>query len=120
LDDEIKIEKCWSDIEKQPNIHYVIGELDGKIVSSCFLVVIPHFARMGKPYGLIENVITHEFHRGRGFATEVLKYAIKVARKNNCFQIMLLTGNKSDEVTKLYEKVGFEKGIKTGFIIQTQ
>lgn len=116
LSDESVVQKCWSKISSLRNIHYFIGEYENKIVTSCFLIVIPHFARAGKPYGLIENVITDSSYRGKGFATSLLKHALESAWKNECFQVMLLTGNKKKEATKLYEKVGFQQGIKTGFI----
>lgn len=106
---------CWQSILENQNLHYFVGELDGKVVTSCFLAVIPHLAS-GKPYGLVENVITDEKYRKRGYATALLQYTLQIAWRNNCCQVMLLTGSKDESTLRFYEKAGFKREIKTGFI----
>ncbi|HJO92961.1 MAG TPA: GNAT family N-acetyltransferase [Victivallales bacterium] len=105
----------WNEILENKNILFFIGKSNGKIVASCFLMIIPQMARQGMPYGLIENVITHPDYRKSGYASQLLQHSIQAAWKHNCFQVMLLTGNK--ETHKFYTKNGFTKDRKTGFII---
>ena len=68
-----------------------------------------------EPEKLIENVVTHEKFRRKGYATEVLKNALAYAWKNRCYKTMLLTGSKNPGIHDFYEKVGFRKDIKMGF-----
>src|SRR5438270_691604 len=49
-----------------------VGVAERAIATSCTLIVIPNLTRGGKPYGLIENVVTHADFRGRGFGKRVL------------------------------------------------
>ena len=91
-------------------------EYGGKIVSSCVCVVVPNLTRGVRPYAFIENVVTHADHRGRGFAGECLMHAKRIARENNCYKMMLLTGSKSEETLRFYEKAGFNSSDKTAFI----
>ncbi|MCP4181682.1 MAG: GNAT family N-acetyltransferase [bacterium] len=105
----------WKNILNNETIFFFIGETEGKIVASCFLMIIPQLARQGMSYGLIENVITHPDYRKFGFASKLIQHSVQTAWKNNCFQVMLLTGNKDSH--KFYIKNGFSKDRKTGFII---
>ena len=43
---------------------------------------------------LLENVVTNDEYRGKGYATECLNYVKEIAIKNNCYKMMLLTGTK--------------------------
>ncbi|KKK40409.1 MAG: Acetyltransferase (GNAT) family protein [Candidatus Lokiarchaeum sp. GC14_75] len=116
LPEKSKLESIWEEITANPLLHYFVVEHNNKIVSSCSLSVIPNLTRGGRPYGLIENVVTHTEYRRRGFGTSCLQFAVEIAWKNKCYKVMLLTGSKDPSIHHLYEKVGFKKGIKTGFV----
>ena len=110
------LRKTWMQIIQDPNHHLIVNELDGKIVSSCVCVIIPNLTRNVRPYAFIENVVTHEDYRGRGYAGECMDYAWKVAEKENCYKMMLLTGSKRAETLRFYEKAGYNSSDKTDFI----
>ncbi len=112
------INKLWDKIFNDPNRYYFVVEVDGVLVSSSTLVIIDNLTRSGRPFGLIENVVTHKEYRKRGYGTAILHKALEVAKNNDCYKVVLLTGRKEESVLRFYERVGFEKGIKTGFIIR--
>ena len=111
-----ELKKIWNSIYNDPNLYYIVFEVDGKIVSSCNISIIKNLTRNLCSYGLIENVITDLNYRKKGYATKVLNMAIEIAKDNNCYKVMLLTGSKKDETLRFYEQAGFIRGVKTGFI----
>jgi ribosomal protein S18 acetylase RimI-like enzyme len=106
----------WDQIVSDPKLLYFVGDLDGTLVASCSLTLVPNLTRGARPYGLIENVITHVDYRKRGFGTKLLRHALGVAWEHDCYKVMLLTGHKDEAVLRFYERAGFLRGIKTGFI----
>jgi len=116
LKKEGNIIELWKEILNDPFLYYFGLEKDGKIVSSCTLTAIKSSTRGGKPYGLIEYVITDSTYRKRGYGTAIINKAVEVAKEKNCYKVMLLTGRKEESTLRFYEPVGFEREIKTGFI----
>ncbi|NMA83017.1 MAG: GNAT family N-acetyltransferase [Epulopiscium sp.] len=108
--------KLWDEIFNDQSLQYIVLEVDEQIVSSCTLAIIKNLTRGARTYGLIENVVTHTEHRNRGYGTKVLEKAVSVARDSGCYKVMLLTGSKKEETLRFYEKAGFERETKTGFI----
>lgn len=106
----------WEQIISDPNHHLIVNEVEGKIVSSCVCVIIPNLTRNVRSYAFIENVVTHENYRKRGYAGECLDYARQIAEKENCYKMMLLTGSKKPETLRFYEKAGYNSNDKTAFI----
>ena len=94
-----------------------VGTLDGAIVASCTLIVIPNLTRGGRPYGLIENVVTHAAHRGHGYGKQLLRAAVASAWEANCYKVMLMTGSRKPSTLAFYAAAGFEQS-KTGFQVR--
>jgi GNAT superfamily N-acetyltransferase len=101
-------------INQIPGSTVLLGLLHDELVASCTLIVIPNLTNGGKPYGLIENVVTDARHRGQGYGTRILRAAVAAAWEAGCYKVMLLTGSKQPSTLKFYENAGFEQS-KTGF-----
>lgn len=106
----------WRQILEDENHHLIVNEMDGKIVSSCVCVIIPNLTRNVRPYAFVENVVTHTGFRNRGLASECLEYAKQIAKKRNCYKMMLLTGSKKKETLDFYRGAGYNSIDKTAFI----
>ena len=94
------------------------GVFEESMVSTCNLTIIPNLTRAGRPYGLIENVVTHTDHRRKGYGKAVLNHALAYAKNRNCYKVMLLTGSKNEGTYRFYESVGFDRHAKQGFVIR--
>ena len=108
--------EIWVPIVQDPNQHFLGAYWNGSLVSTCTLIVVPNLTRGGRPYALIENVVTHPDYRRRGLGKAVLEHALAAAWKQNCYKVMLLTGSKNEATLRFYENAGFQRGIKTGFV----
>lgn len=107
---------AWESILTDPNHHLILGEVQGKIVSSCVCVIIPNLTRNARPYAFVENVVTHGEYRGKGYASACLEYAKKIAQENNCYKMMLLTGSKEERTLDFYRNAGYNSSDKTAFV----
>lgn len=110
------LRSTWKTIVQDKNHHIIVNVVDGKIVSSCVCVIIPNLTRNVRPYAFIENVVTHKDYRAKGYATECLNLAKQIAKAENCYKMMLLTGSKKESTKKFYEHAGYNSSDKTAFI----
>ncbi len=110
------VERLWQRILADSQLHYLVAEAAGQLVSSCTLAIIPNLTRNARPYGLIENVVTHPDFRRQGIGTRILHAALELAWAQDCYKVMLLTSRKDEATLRFYQQAGFEAGVKTGFI----
>ena len=114
--DSEHLQNTWARICNDNNHHIIVCEVEGKLVSSCVCVIIPNLTRNVRPYAFIENVVTHDDYRGKGYATACLNFAKDLAVKANCYKMMLLTGSKSENTLNFYKRAGYNCTDKTAFI----
>ena len=110
------VESIWGELLSNPNYRYYGGFLDGELVSSCTLSVIPNLTRGCKPYGVIENVVTRADHRNKGYGKAILAHALADAWSSGCYKVMLLTGRLDSATLHFYESAGFDRHSKQAFI----
>ena len=105
----------WKQIMDDNKYHIIVCEEDGMLVSSCTCIIVPNLTRTVRPYAFIENVVTHTDFRNRGYASECLAYAKKIAEGENCYKLMLTTGSKDPKTLRFYENNGYNSKDKTAF-----
>jgi GNAT superfamily N-acetyltransferase len=113
--DADKAESAWSALMGSDLTMVMVANAGGELVSTCTLVIVPNLTRGVRPYGLIENVVTHPGHRGNGLGQAVLAAALEAAWRADCYKVMLATGSRREETLRFYEKAGFKRGGKTFF-----
>jgi GNAT superfamily N-acetyltransferase len=96
----------------------IVADAAGWLVSSCTLAVIPNLTRGTRPYGVIENVVTHPEHRRIGWGHAVLQAALAIAWTADCYKVTLATGSQREATLQFYEGAGFLRGSKTYFEIR--
>ena len=100
-----------------PGTSIMGAEAQGQIVSMATLHLLPNVTYGGRPYGLIENVVTLPAHRGRGFGAAVMHALLDRAWAAEAYKVMLLTG-KTYGARDFNEKLGFEADDKFGMTLR--
>ena len=111
-----RVRAVWERIMRTDGHCILVGVEDGRIVSSCVLVIVPNLTHGQRPYALIENVVTDQGYRNRGCATAVLNRAKEMAGQAGCYKIMLMTGSKKEGILCFYERAGYNRIDKTAFV----
>lgn len=110
--------EIWKSMKTGDLCNIFVAVLEERILSCSTLAVIPNLTRKGRPYGVIENVITHPDYRRQGAARAVFKAILAYARERNCYKVMLLSSAERKDAHAFYESLGFEGDRKKGFDIR--
>lgn len=92
--------------EVQPGVH--VRNVNGKCLSDDEM--IDYYSGLGKTYG---NLVAR--YR-KGYATDCLNFAKKIAEENHCYKMMLLTGSKEESTLNFHRNAGYNSSDKTAFI----
>ena len=96
----------------------VLGYIKGgRVVSMVTLHVLPNMTYGGRPYALIENVVTAKAMQKRGYGRATMEAAVASAKQAGCYKIMVLTG-RGRSAKGFYDAVGFSADEKWGMIIR--
>jgi GNAT superfamily N-acetyltransferase len=102
----------------EPGVRLLVAEVEGQLAATCQLGVIPTLTNGGKPFAIIEHVITAAAFRRQGLSQQLIARALAIAWEMECYKVMLLSGEGREEAHRLYEKLGFKGGIEKGFVIK--
>lgn len=102
-------EKVFEHIERDPKHHLLVVEVDGEVVGSGDLLIVPNLSHRGLPWAVVENVIVDEPVRRQGVARELMKHMIELAQRSGCYKIGLSSNKKRHEAHRFYESLGFQQ-----------
>lgn len=93
------------------------AEVEHRVVSVTVLHILPNMTHSGRPYCLVENVVTLAAFQRQGLGRLVMNAAMDAAWAANAYKIMLLTGSDAGAIG-FYEKLGFRGDQKIGMVIR--
>jgi GNAT superfamily N-acetyltransferase len=108
-------EKVWKEIDNNENIQYFGAIDEGRVVSTCYAVLIPNLSRGCRSICFIENVVTDKDYRKLGLASRVMDMAIAFAKDHHCYKVILQSGIARTEAHRFYEHMGFHGETKKAF-----
>ncbi len=111
-----RVDEIWQEIIDNDRIRYFGAFVADALVASCTIAIVPNLTRGCRPYGVIENVVTHVACRKQGHARALLHTALAFGWENGCYKIMLMTGRKDKETLDFYRSSGFDPNGKQAFV----
>lgn len=94
------------------NSYLLVCEEEGRVVSTVYLTIIENLTHNNRPFGVIENVVTHGDLRNMGYASALLNEATEISKKHNCYKVFLETGSMKESTLNFYKNNGFELDLK--------
>jgi GNAT superfamily N-acetyltransferase len=99
-----------------PGLHLFVLEVEGVIVATTYLNVIPNLTRSASPYAVIENVVVEEARRGTGLGKRIMADTLHAAWEVGCYKAMLMTGSRKPATHSFYQACGFSPDAKTAYL----
>lgn len=118
--DDGNIAAAWREICADSRQTILLGCVDGAPVASLTVVIIPNLTHDARPYALVENVVTHADFRAKGYGTALLDAACALARRKNCYKVMLMTSRRDEKTLRFYENAGFDPADKRAFALRLE
>jgi GNAT superfamily N-acetyltransferase len=108
--------EVFEQIRDTPDLYLFVIDIEGRIIATCYLNIIPNITRAARPYAIIENVVTDERERGRGFGKRIIAHTLDFAWSRGCYKAMLQTGSTRDSTHAFYRACGFSAQEKVGYV----
>ena len=99
---------AFKEIEADPNNELWVGELDGAVIATLQLTLIPGLGRDGMRRALVESVRVHADHRSQGVGEQLMEATFARARTLGCGLIQLTTDTRRAAAQRFYTRLGFE------------
>lgn len=107
---------AYEEILAAPALTLLVLEVDGAIVATTYLNVMPNISRSASPYAVIENVVVDETVRGTGRGKEIMAGTMQRAWDAGCYKIMLMTGSTNPNTHAFYRACGFSPDAKQAYL----
>jgi GNAT superfamily N-acetyltransferase len=99
-------------IAASPDYHLLVAELDGRVIGTATLYLVPDLDLGGTVWGIVEHVVVQDGLRGRGYGEAVMREIMRRAQAAGCQKLSLNSGNQRHDTHRFYERIGFQSRSK--------
>ena len=98
---------AFEEIEADPNQYLLVADIDGRIVGTLQLSILPNLTYGGRRRAQIEGVRIAAEARGRGIGRALVERAKAMAIAARCHMLQLTTNRQRPQAVRFYERLGF-------------
>ena len=107
--DDPRYRAAFEEIAADPRQQLVVAELNGEVVGTLQITVVPGMPNFGMKRGMLENVHIRSDQRGTGLGTQMVTWAIEQCRSKGCGVVQLTSNKVRLDAHRFYERLGFAK-----------
>jgi GNAT superfamily N-acetyltransferase len=79
------------------------------ILGTFALLIMNNLAHMGSSSAIVEDVLVSNNHQGQGIGQMMMLHAMELARKAQCYKLVLSSNHKRQKAHYFYRKLGFSE-----------
>lgn len=99
--------RAFAEIESDGRQELVVAEVDGEVVGTLQLTIIPYLTYQGGTRAQIEAVRVAGPRRGEGVGARLIQWAVVRAKERGCHLVQLTTDKSRMDAKRFYEELGF-------------
>jgi GNAT superfamily N-acetyltransferase len=109
--------KVFRQMQGSPFFHLLVLEVEGEILGTLHLYLVPTIAHGGQPWAIVEHVVVDDTQRSKGYGEIMMAEAVRLAREAGACKVSLGSSVLRVDSHRFYERIGFDAHQK-GFILQ--
>lgn len=99
--------RAFREIDASESNTLLVAELEGVVVGTLQLTIIPGMSRRGSRRAEIEAVRVASTLRGRGIGEALVRHSIELARERGCVSVQLISHVTRTDAHRFYARLGF-------------
>jgi GNAT superfamily N-acetyltransferase len=90
-------------------ITLLVLEVEGRVVGTLTLYVLPGLAHGARPAAIVEHVVVEAGLRGRGYGQQLMAHAEALARAHGCSKVALTSNRRRTAAHRFYDRLGYAR-----------
>jgi ribosomal protein S18 acetylase RimI-like enzyme len=107
---------AFDEINNDPNHDLIVAELNGEVMGTLHLILLPSVSFQGGLRAQVESVRIDKRFQNQGIGSKMMKWAMERARQRGAHVVQLTTHKTRVDAHRFYERLGF-KGSHLGMKI---
>ena len=99
--------QAWDAVEASQENMLLVAAREGQVIAVLQLTMIPSLTLRGSRRAQIEGVRVASVYRGQGVGTQLMQWAIDLAKKENCLLVQLTMDRRRERAGNFYRRLGF-------------
>ena len=99
--------QAWDAVEASQENMLLVAAREGQVIAILQLTMIPSLTLRGSRRAQIEGVRVASVYRGQGVGTQLMQWAIDLAKKENCLLVQLTMDRRRERAGNFYRRLGF-------------
>ena|ERR1043165_5824188 len=99
---------AFEQINADPNHELIVAELNGEVIGTLHLMLLPSISYQGGLRAQVESVRVDKRFQSQGIGSQMMQWAMERARQRDAYVVQLTTHKSRVDAHRFYERLGFK------------